>query len=99
MVGFTKNGCGACSGFWQFFRPPHSRFFKKECDQHDEAYNTGGNWIDRKIADLKLLNAMSKTVRIYFQNRKPISRIWFLFLCWCYYAGVRIFGKSNFQNN
>ncbi|HAP94528.1 MAG TPA: hypothetical protein DCP54_02010 [Chryseobacterium sp.] len=98
MVGLI-NGCGACGGFWKFFRPPHHSFFKNECNLHDKHYDIGGNRIDRKIADLILYNNMQKNVKIYFKGRKPISRFWFLILCKCYYLGVRIFGFSNFKYN
>ena len=93
------NGCGACSGFWRFFRPPHYKFFVEECNRHDLAYNAGGNAIDRHIADLLLYRDMTATVKVYFYKRKPLSRAWFLALCWCYYVGVRLAGSGNFNYN
>ena len=97
-MGFGNvNGCGACSGFLKWFKPPHSKFFKVQCNQHDKAYNLGGIKIDRKIADLILLKNMRIAVNEYFHNRKTFSRIWFLFLCKLYYLGVRIFGASSFN--
>ena len=72
------NGCGACSGFWRWFKPPHYKFFEKECDLHDILYDIGGNYIDRKIADLKLLNDMLKNVNKYYYKRKILSKVWFL---------------------
>ena len=42
-MGFDNvNGCGACSGFWRWFKSPHHKFFKVQCNQHDKAYNLGG---------------------------------------------------------
>lgn len=97
-MGFNSvNGCGACKGFWKWFKPPHYKFFKTQCNQHDKAYNLGGIRIDRKIADLILLKNMRIAVNEYFHNRKTFSRIWFLFLCNCYYLAVRIFGKKSFN--
>ena len=93
----TVNGCGACSGFWKWFKPPHYKFFEKECDLHDILYDIGGNYIDRKIADLKLLNDMLKNVNKYYYKRKILSKVWFLFLCRLYYVGVRIFGFTQFN--
>lgn len=93
------NGCGACSGFWKWFKPPHSNFFIEECNQHDIAYNIGGDEKDRKGADLSLFKGMTNSVTLYFHKRKPFSKIWFLTLCWCYYIGVRLFGYSSFNYN
>ena len=69
----------------------------KECDLHDILYDIGGNYIDRKIADLKLLNDMLKNVNKYYYKRKILSKVWFLFLCRLYYIGVRIFGFTQFN--
>lgn len=97
-MGFnTVNGCGACSGFWRWFKPPHYKFFKEECDLHDLYYDIGGNYIDRKISDLILLNSMIKNVEQYYHKRKIISKLWFLFICRLYYVGVRAFGFTQFN--
>ncbi len=93
------NGCGACGGFWQWFKPPHHRFFYKDCEKHDLAYHQGGDAIARKIADLELRFDMQVRVMHYFKNRKPISKAWYLSLCQAYYLGVRVFGKSRFNYN
>ena len=91
------NGCGACSGFWKWFRPPHYKFFKEECNRHDLAYDIGGNRIDRKIADLILYRDMIKLVKEYFYKRKPLSKLWYLILCKVYYIGVRLGGWLSFN--
>ena len=93
----TSNGCGACNGFWKWLKPPHYNFFKTQCNIHDISYGTGGQEIDRHIADVKLKYNMKDWVKSYFENRKPISRYWYLFLCNCYYFAVRIFGKKSFN--
>ena len=98
-MGFSSgiNGCGACGGFWKWFKPPHYKFFINPCTQHDVSYNAGGKSIDRHIADINLRYNMRDLVNLHFENRKPISRYWYLFLCNCYYIGVRIFGKKSFN--
>ena len=93
----SVNGCGACNGFWKWFKPPHHKFFKVQCNIHDTSYAIGGQEIDRHIADVKLKYNMKDWVNVYFENRKPISRYWYLFLCNCYYLAVRIFGKKSFN--
>ena len=93
----TSNGCGACNGFWKWLKPPHYNFFKTQCNIHDISYGTGGQEIDRHIADVKLKYNMKDWVKSYFKNRKPISRYWYLFLCNCYYLAVRYFGKKSFN--
>ena len=93
----TSNGCGACSGFWRWFKPPHYKFFEKECDLHDILYDIGGNYIDRKIADLILYRDMIKLVKKYFYKRKPLSKLWYLVLCKVYYIGVRLGGWLSFN--
>lgn len=93
----STNGCGACGGFWRWFKPPHHNFFKNECNVHDSLYNIGGNSIDRLVADLILLNNMIKKVSLYFYKRKPISRYWYYLLCISYYIAVRIVGFTLFN--
>ena len=87
------NGCGACGGFWSWFKPPHYKFFEEECNKHDIAYNEGITSLDRKIADLTLLRNMRVKVNSYFVNRKYISRQWYLILCYMYYLGLRLGGS------
>ena len=57
------NSCGTCGGLFKFLKPPHPKFFKEQCNIHDKHYNTGGNRIDRKIADLILYRDMIKLVK------------------------------------
>ena len=73
-MGFDSslNGCGACNGFWKWFKPPHHKFFKVQCNIHDISYAIGGQEIDRHIADVKLKYNMKDWVNVYFENRKPI---------------------------
>lgn len=91
------NGCGACSGFWKWFKPPHSKFFEEECNTHDRAYDLGGDYVDRYISDVILFRDMRKSVYNHFYRRKLFSKIWFLFLCVMYYIGVRLVGFTNFN--
>jgi len=91
------NGCGACKGFFNWFKPPHHNFFKEECNTHDTLYGIGGDEDDRLNADAILLMEMKKKVKNYFLKRKPISRVWYLILCYLYFIGVRLFGKPNFN--
>lgn len=93
----NTNGCGACKGFWKWFKPPHHRFYQKDCDKHDYLYNIGGDKYDRKMADYILHQNMVRTTRQHFYKRKWFSKQWFLFLSLCYYIGVRIGGKNNFN--
>ena len=91
------NGCGACKGLFKFLKPPHPKFFKEQCNIHDEHYNIGGNRIDRKISDLILYRDMIKLVKKYFYKRKPLSKLWYLILCRVYYIGVRLGGWLSFN--
>lgn len=97
-MGFKSvNGCGACSGFWRWFKPPHYNFFKVQCNLHDREYDIGGTERDRHIADINLMYNMQYHVNNYFKDRKPFSRRWYIMLCKIYYYGVRIFGKKQFN--
>ena len=100
MGGSTQhtNGCGVCSGFWKFFKPPHHNFFKRQCDKHDILYTLGGDYRDRFKADLILFQEMYTHVRGYFYGRKPLSRLWFYILCVMYFLGVRLFGHTKFNH-
>ena len=40
----TVNGCGACSGFWKWFKPPHSKFCEEEYNTHDRDNDLGGSY-------------------------------------------------------
>ena len=98
-MGFSSgiNGCGACGGFWKWFKPPHHKFFIGPCNVHDSLYSTGGNRIDRKIADLILLNNMRKLVLTHFKGRKLLSRVWYIVVCYFYYLAVRFIGFTLFN--
>ena len=58
MTDNKVNGCGACSGWLKWIRPPHHEFFKTECALHDELYNMGGTEKDRQKADFSLFQDM-----------------------------------------
>ena len=98
-MGFSSvvNGCGACGGFWKWFKPPHHNFFRVQCNIHDTMYDNGGTSKDRHIADIILLYNMKDWINVYFEKRKPISRLWYLMLCYIYYLAVRIFGSKQFN--
>ena len=91
------NGCGACSGFFAWLRPPHHEFFVKECTLHDELYNLGGSAEDRHKADIRLFQDMVARSSAYFKGRKPSSQMWFVLLSYLYYLAVRAFGRSQFN--
>lgn len=91
------NGCGACSGFWRWLKPPHRSFFVEECNRHDEAYNKGGNEEDRKKADRILYFSMVEKSVAYYKHRKTTGLWWFVTLSLAYYYAVRVFGKQNFN--
>jgi len=93
----SKEGCGACGGFWKWLKPPHYNFFKNECIIHDRYYDIGGTKEDRQIADLILLRDTKLLVKKHFKGRKPISKHWYLFLCKAYYLAVRLVGSSRFN--
>lgn len=99
MVGTNQqiNGCGACGGFWKFFKPPHKKFFVEECNKHDEAYNIGGSKEQRKQADRDLYFSMIDKSINYYKSRKTISLWWFVTLSLMYYGAVRVFGSKSFN--
>ena len=99
-MGFdTVNGCGACSGFWKWFKPPHYKFFKEECNRHDLAYDIGTTKIDRLVADLVLLQDMKVKSKVYYHRRKFISKCWFIILCYIYFIGLRLLGPLPINRN
>jgi|GEM_PF-539788 len=57
------NGCGAASGIIKYIRPPHGKFFIRECNLHDCDYAIGGHEADRTIADLVLKQRMMGKIR------------------------------------
>lgn len=97
MADNKTNGCGACSGFLAWIRPPHHRFFVKECTLHDELYNFGGSEDDRRKADIRLFQDMVRRSTDYFQGRKAGSQLWFITLAYLYYKAVRLFGGWQFN--
>lgn len=97
-MGFnTVNGCGACSGFWRWFKPPHYKFFNTACYLHNKHYEIGGTSKNRFIADYILLRLMLYTVKRHFKGRKALSKIWYILLCICYFIGVRFVGFTRFN--
>lgn len=90
------NGCGACSGWLAWIKPPHHRFFEKECILHDELYNLGGTEEDRKKADKRLFDKMVEHAISSFKDSES-SMWWFITLAYCYYKAVRVFGKGQFN--
>ena len=91
------NGCGACSGWLRWIRPPHYEFFRTECTLHDELYNHGGSEEDRAKADFRLYQDMVRRSLDYFHGRKAGSQTWFIVLSYLYYLAVRAFGKRQFN--
>lgn len=97
MKSTQTNGCGACDGWFKFIKPPHYRFFNDICNLHDEAYNTGGSKEDRRLADRLLFNGMVLHSVTVFKGRSVHNQMWFIFLAYCYYIAVRIFGSPRFN--
>ncbi|MFT4072826.1 MAG: hypothetical protein QM654_12995 [Dysgonamonadaceae bacterium] len=93
----TVNGCGACSGWLSWIKPPHHKFFKNACILHDELYNLGGTEEDRKKADKRLFSEMVKHSQEYFTDKSISSQWWFVTLAYGYYKAVRWFGKGQFN--
>jgi hypothetical protein len=92
------NGCGACSGWMKWIKPPHHRFFEKECCLHDELYNAGGTKEDRKKADVRLFEDMVKHSIDHFKPKMRIgAQVWFIVLAYVYYKAVRWFGSKRFN--
>ena len=56
-------------GSW--FKPPYATFFHTSCDKHDNLYDKWGNKIDRKIADVYLLEYMKQDII----NLQPFYKI------------------------
>lgn len=75
-------------------RPPHHVFFHASCNKHDDLYWEWGNEIDRKIADVYLLEYMKADIR----NLQPWYKIpHFYIWAYVYYIAVRIGGKKHFN--
>lgn len=91
------NGCGACSGWLAWIKPPHHRFFRNACVLHDELYNLGGTEEDRQKADKRLFDDMVKHSLGYFKGGQVPSQWWFITLAFGYYLAVRAFGKGQFN--
>lgn len=91
------NGCGACSGFWAWFKPPHPNFFIEDCNKHDLLYDIGGAYKERLNADIQLFQDMLSRVYLYFNKRKPISKLWMYIVCFMYFIAVRIVGFTRFN--
>lgn len=90
MTEFKPNWCG---GKWSWFVPPYAVMFKASCDKHDELYNEGGNEIDRKIADVYLLEYMKLDVK----QLCIFKRLWYYPWAYLYYIAVRLFGSKYFN--
>lgn len=86
-----------CWWEWSWFKPPKAIFFKTSCDKHDEKYEKGGNKIDRKIADIYLLEYMKLDIKRVCIIRRPYFYLW----AYIYYIWVRIWGDKyfNYKNN
>lgn len=97
MITEIPNGCGACSGFWKWLKPPHKKFFIEECNRHDEAYNAGGTEADRKQADRALFFAMCMKSVEYYKDRKTVALWWFVTLALLYYWAVRLAGRPQYR--
>ena len=83
-----------CWGEGSRFKPPYAIFFHTSCDKHDELYEKGWNEIDRKIADIYLLEYMKADI-IHLQ---PLHKtIYFLVWAYLYYIWVRLGGKKYFK--
>lgn len=84
------NGCG---GKWSSFKPPYHIMFEACCNIHDEYYHKGGNEIDRKIADVYLLEYMKLDISHLPIYKRPYFYVW----AYLYYFAVRIYGKKYFN--
>ena len=81
--------------WWEWgFKPPYRIFFHTSCDKHDELYSKWGNKIDRKIADVYLLEYMKADII----NLQPFYKIpYFIVWAYIYYIWVRIWWAKYFN--
>lgn len=82
-----------CGGKWSNFSPPYAVMFETDCNIHDRLYGEWGTEIDRKIADVYLLEYMKLDVSKLFFIKRPYFYMW----AYLYYFAVRIFGKKYFS--
>ena len=87
--GLICNGCGAKGGW---IKPPKSQF-EASCDHHDFGYWKGGTEKDRKICDVKFLQAMMKDALYLSWWERPVHMI----VAIVYYIAVRLCGKKAFH--
>lgn len=87
---FKPNGCG---GKGANFKPPYHIMFEASCNIHDQYYHKWGNEIDRKIADVYLLEYMKLDVKRLSLYKRPYFYVW----CYLYYFAVRFYGKKYFN--
>jgi len=98
MTDYTStNGCGVETWLGVTFRPPHAKFFERECTLHDELYNIGGTEADRLKADRRLHDGMVAHATSHFKGRKVVSEWWFLTLAMIYYYAIRLLGSRHFN--
>jgi len=83
-----------CWGKWSWFKPPYSVMFKTSCNKHDEYYDKWGNAIDRKIADVYLLEYIKLDIR---ENKCIIQIIYFYIWAYIYYIWVRLWWGKYFN--
>jgi len=86
------NGCGPQLGIFPSCVPDF--IFHKACDYHDFLYWLGKSAADRKAADEQFLIDMKALAA---KQDSWLSRTWFAFLAYRYYAAVRAFGTGSFS--
>ena len=79
----TPNGCG---GTWSWFKPPYAVFFETDCNEHDRLYEKWWDYIERKIADVYLLEYMKRDIKKLSFYKRPYFYIW----AYIYYVWVRV---------
>lgn len=89
MEKFNPNGC-----WWKDSKipVPYAIMFEACCNKHDELYYKWGNEIDRKIADIYLLEYMKFDIKNIVFYKRPYFYIW----AYLYYFSVRFFWKKYF---
>jgi len=95
MKELKENLVNWCGGKWAKFKPPYNIMFKACCNKHDELYNKWWNNIDRKIADIYLL----EYIKLDIKNLIFYKRFYFYIWAYLYYFTVRFFWKKYFNFN
>lgn len=88
-------GCGCSSGWLKWFKPPMAGYFYTACCVHDDDYDRGGTWVERKAADRRLFSNMLHTIQR--QEGSPYKAMLYANVALLYFVSVRVFGSRFFN--